>query len=79
MDNEMRTKVINLAASYFANWKYYSVTHEYDEAARYSAKYDGAKCAAALLGIEEAEIEEAAWKQYGDEIGKAYEANNATW
>jgi hypothetical protein len=79
MNNETREKAIKLAASYFANWKYYAAALEPDEERRYSDKYDGAVRMAALIGIDEKEIEDAAWALYGDEIRSAYEANNATW
>lgn len=79
MTNEIREKAIELAASYFANWKACEAEHEYDDAAGYKNTYEGAMRMAAIMGIEASEIEDAAWKLYGDEIGKAYEDNNATW
>lgn len=79
MTNEMRTKAVNLAASYFANWKYYEATLDFDEARKYYNKYEAAANMAALMGIEAREIEETAWAQYGNEIGQAHATNNATW
>lgn len=79
MMNEIKSKAIELAASYFANWKASEAALEYDDARDYRNRYDGARQMAALMGIEESEIEETAWKLYGEEIGKIYNENNATW
>ena len=78
MNPEIRTKAVALAASYFANWKASAAEHDYDSEREYYHKYDGARAMAALLGIEAQEIENTAWKMYGDEIRKVYDANNAT-
>lgn len=77
--SDVRAKAINLAASYYANWQYSRVSLNYDAERDYRNKYDGALCMARLLGIEAAEIERTAWRRYGEEIGKAHKANNATW
>ena len=75
---EIRAKALNLAASYFANWKASAAEHDYDAEREYYHKYDAARCMAAIIGIEEQEIEDTAWKMYGDEIRKLYDENNAT-
>ena len=79
MTNEMRSKAIELAASYLANWKASAAALEPDEERDYRNRYEGAMRMAALLGIEESEIEATAWRLWGDEIKQAFEANNATW
>lgn len=79
MTNELRDRAIDLAASYFANWKAYEAALEYDDERNYRNRYEGAMQMAALLGIEEAEIEAYAWDKWGKEIGRLYEDNHATW
>lgn len=77
--NDVRNRVINLAASYFANWQHSMAIHEVDNERDYRCRYEGAQRAAAILGIEEEEIEEYAWAKWGDEIAKAHTENNPTW
>lgn len=79
MTNELRDRAINLAASYFANWKACEAALEHDDARAYRNRYEGAMQMAALLGIEEAEIEAYAWDKWGDLIGRLYDDNHATW
>lgn len=83
MTNEIRAKAIKLAASYYANWKACDAALE--DGSGYHYKYDGAlRMAILLLGVEdegafEEEVKATAYRLWGDEIGKIYEANNATW
>ena len=78
MTNELRNKIIDLAASYFANWQACLAALEYDEAREYGDRYEGAMRTAALIGIEESEIKDHAWRKWGDEIGKLYDGNHAS-
>lgn len=78
IDQETRAKLIELAASYFAQWKYDDANLDYFEGGRYREKYDGACRMAEILGIEEAEIERYAWQKWSNEIGEAYESNHNT-
>ena len=77
--NEIRQKSTELAASYFANWKAAAAALDYDEERKYYNMYEAARCMAALMDIEEKEIQALAWSKYGEEIGKIYDENNATW
>lgn len=79
MTNEIRAKALEVAAGFYANWKACLAALEYDEERDYRNKYDGARQMAAIMGIEESEIEEMAWRLYGNEIGMLYDENNATW
>lgn len=87
MTNEIRTKAIELAASYYANWQVCEAEMEYSEGREYRNRYEGALRMAILLGVDngdgenaiESEIKDTAYRLWGDEIRKAYEANNATW
>lgn len=74
--DDVKSRVIDLAASYFANWRAAMAAHEADDERDYRCKYEGAQLTAALLGIEEREIEEHAWKKWGDEIGRVYAEEN---
>lgn len=87
MKNEIRAKAIELAASYYANWKVCEAALEHREGWDYRNKYEGAMRMAILLGVDngegedkiEREIKDTAYRLWGDEIEKAYEDNNATW
>lgn len=85
MTNEIRSRAIELAASYYANWQACRAASEHDDARDYRNKYEGALRMAVLMGIGEdecaieREIEKTAYRLWGDEIGKIYETNNATW
>lgn len=76
---DVRSQIIELAAAYFANWKYSMATLDVDNERDYRCRYEGAQRTAALLGIEEREIEDYAWTKWGDEIAKAHTENNPTW
>lgn len=78
MTNEMRNRMIDLAASYFANWQASMAALETDEERDYCNRYEGAMQMAALLGIEEKEIQDYAWGKWGEEIGRLYDENHAT-
>lgn len=87
MTNEIREKAIELAASYYANWKACEAALERDEGWEYRNKYEGALRMAILLGVDngegeseiEREIKDTAYSLWGDEIRKAHEGNNITW
>lgn len=89
MINEIITKAVNLAASYYAEWKACSAAHEYFEERIYRERYEGAFRVVVLLynSVDatkdelkiEAEIKDVAYDLYGEEIQKIYESNNATW
>ena len=76
---DVRIRMIDLAASYFASWRHAMAAMEVDDERDYRCRYEGAQRAAALLGIEEREIEDYAWAKWGDEIGKIYTENHQTW
>lgn len=87
MTNEIRTKAIELAANYYANWQVCEAEMKYSEGCEYRNRYEGALRMAILLGVDngqgeneiEREIKQTAYQLWGDEIDKVYEANNATW
>lgn len=87
MANENRAKIIELVASYYANWQACEAALEYDEGNEYRNRYEGALRTALLMGLDngkgedgfEWEIKDTAYRLWGDEIVKVYEANNATW
>lgn len=87
MTSEIRTKAIELASSYYANWQACEAALEHKEAWDYRNKYEGSLRMAVLMGIDngdgegelEREIKETAYRLWGDVIGKAYKENNATW
>ena len=74
-----RNRAIEIAASYFADWKLAAVEHRANDERMYHAKYDAARQMAALLDIDEETIQTTAWRKYGGEIAKAHEENNATF
>lgn len=77
--SETRSKIIRLAANYFANWKIAAAEHDYDYERIYAERYEAASSMTVLLGIETSEIETFAYRMYGNEIKSAYESSNATW
>lgn len=80
MINEIITKAVNLAASYYAEWQACSAAHEYFEERIYRDRYEGAFRVVVLLynSVDankyelkiEAEIKDAAYDLYGEEIQK---------
>lgn len=75
-NDDVKNRVIDLAASYYAMWRAAMAAHEVDDERDYRCRFEGAQLTAALLGIEEREIVEHAWKKWGDEIGRAYADEN---
>ena len=71
MNEAMKSKMIDLAASYYANQVCEEAAAHYEAAKAYGNKFEGAVQMAALVGIEEAEIKEYAWRKWGQAMQEA--------
>lgn len=71
MNEELRNALIDLAASYYANRVCEEGMCHYDSAKAYGNQFEGAARMAALMGIEEKELKDYAWKKWGKEMQEA--------